>query len=84
MENKRVKSILSKFRATSSTYYNLEKSLIDDYKKLYSYLKKHENKMVRSFSMEYAETLLNDKDKLGNYLSKYKAMQVISTSIIHD
>ena len=78
-----VKSMLSKVKATASTYYNLDKRSVDDFKKLYSYLKKHENKEVGSLGLKKANDVLKDSGRLGDYLRKYKAMEAISTSIKH-
>ncbi len=78
-----VKSMLSKVRGTSSTYYNLDKRSVEDFKKLYAYLKKHEDKDVSSLAIKKADEILKDSGRLGDYLRKYKAMEVLSASIKH-
>jgi len=77
----KVYELLPKVKATSGIYYNLTKSQQSDFKKLYSYLLKHKNKDV----CKIVETLINDylKNIDCQYLVKFKAMQFISTNIIH-
>ena len=40
-----IKPMLSEVRASKFTYYNLDKKTVDDFKKLYSYLKNMRIKM---------------------------------------
>ena len=40
----KVKELLPKVKANRYTYYNVDKKSIQDFKNLYSYLKKHEDK----------------------------------------
>ena len=79
----KVKQILSKVKATSLTYYNLDKRTIDDFKKLYAYLKKHENKDVGEMAIKRANEMLKEKGRYSDYVRKYKAMEILSTSIKH-
>ena len=77
------KSMLSKVKATSLTYYNLDKTTVDDFKKLYAYLKKHENKDVGEFAVKRANEMLKEQGRYSDYIRKYKAMEILSTSIKH-
>lgn len=78
-----VKSMLSKVKGTSSTYYNLDTRTVQDYKNLYAYLKKNENKEVGLLALKQANDILKEKGKYGDYYRKFKAMQILSTAIKH-
>jgi hypothetical protein len=78
-----VKSMLPKVKATSLTYYNLDKRTVDDFKKLYSYLKKNENKDVGEMAIRRANEMLKEQGRYSDYVRKYKAMEILSTSIKH-
>ncbi len=77
-----VKSILHLVKPTRYTFYNLDKKSIEDFKKLYSYLKKHETKNVLSASMLQAKDVLKQQAKYSDYVRKYKAMNLVSTAIV--
>ena len=68
-------------KANRYTYYNLDKKIINDYKKLYTYLKKHKDKVVSSGLIDIQIKTINDKFDI-DYLIKYKIMQLISYNII--
>lgn len=78
-----IKPMLSEVRASKFTYYNLDKKTVDDFKKLYSYLKKHENKDVSDLSISRAKEMLKEQGKFSDYVRKYKAMQILSQGINH-
>lgn len=78
-----VKSMLPKVKATSLTYYNLDKRTVDDFKKLYSYLKKNENKDVGEMAIKRANEMLKEQGRYSDYVRKYNAMEILSTSIKH-
>lgn len=78
-----IKSILSDVKASRFTYYNLDKKTIEDFKKLYSYLKKNEKKEVSSLSITRAKEMLKEQGKYSDYVRKYKAMYILSTGIKH-
>tara|TARA_R110000851_G_C12660346_1_gene521337 strand:+ start:237 stop:479 length:243 start_codon:yes stop_codon:yes gene_type:complete len=68
-------------KANRYTYYNLGKESIKDYKKLYTYLKKHKDKAISSGLIDIQiKTINNEFDT--DYLIKYKTMQLISYNII--
>jgi len=86
----KVKDYLPKLKANRYTYYNLDKKSIQEFKKLYNYLKKHKEKEASN----YLQWSWNDAIKgsvnywLYNqteveYIRKYKAMEVISQAIKH-
>jgi len=68
-------------KANRYTYYNLDKKIINDYKKLYTYLKKHKDKVISSGLIDIQIKTINDKFDI-DYLIKYKIMQLISYNII--
>tara|TARA_R100001509_G_scaffold165417_2_gene146968 strand:+ start:661 stop:921 length:261 start_codon:yes stop_codon:yes gene_type:complete len=83
----KVKNYLTKLKANRYTYYNLDKKSIQDFKNLYSYLKKHQEKNVSNY-FQYCDAIkgqinfwLNNENEL-DYIRKYKAMEVISQNII--
>ncbi len=78
-----VKSILPKLKATAFTYYNLDKKTVNDFKKLYAYLKKNENKDVSEFAIKRATEMLKEQGRYSDYVRKYKAMEILSNSIKH-
>ena len=82
----RVKDYLPELKANRYTYYNLDKKSIQDFKNLYSYLKKHKEKNVSNY-FQYCDALkgqvnfwLNNENEL-DYIRKYKAMEIISQTI---
>ena len=68
-------------KANRYTYYNLDKKSVNDYKKLYTYLKKHKDKVVSSGLIDIQIKTIKDKFDM-DYLIKYKIMQLISYNII--
>lgn len=76
-----IKSMLSKVKATSLTYYNLDKRTVEDFKKLYAYLKKHENKDVGKLAIKRVNEMLKEQGRYSDYVRKYKAMEILSTSM---
>ena len=78
----KIKDILNQVKASKNTYYNLDKKSIQDYKKLYNYLKKHSEKSFFLAAHNSFYHWINKKNKL-EYVKKYNAMQCISTCIIH-
>lgn len=78
-----VKSMLSEVKASKFTYYNLDKKTVDDFKKLYSYLKRHEEKDVSALSITRAKEMLKEQGKYSDYVRKYKAMGILSQGIKH-
>lgn len=78
-----VKSMLAEVKASRFTYYNLDKKTVDDFKKRYSYLKRHEKKDVSDFSIKRAKEMLKEQGKYSDYVRKYKAMEILSQGIKH-
>ena len=68
-------------KANRYTYYNLGKESIKDYKKLYTYLKKHKDKAISSGLIDIQINTINNEFDT-DYLIKYKTMQLISYNII--
>lgn len=77
-----VSEILPKLKANKNTYYNLDKKDIENFKKQYSYLKKHKDKKIFLSVMNSVNFWLNKKNEL-DYLKKIKAIQCVSTNIQH-
>tara|TARA_X000001382_G_scaffold124912_1_gene109897 strand:+ start:448 stop:693 length:246 start_codon:yes stop_codon:yes gene_type:complete len=78
----RVKELLPKLKANRYTYYNLDKKSIQDFKNLYSYLKKHQDKEIGLlfgiiFKVKYDNNLKAQTD----YIRKYNIMNVLSQTI---
>ena len=78
-----VKSMLVDVKASKFTYYNLDKKTVEDFKKIYSYLKKHENKEVSALAITRAKEMLKEQGKYSDYVRKYKAMDILSKGIKH-
>lgn len=78
---KTIKSILAAVKPSRFTYYNLDKETVSGFKKLYSYLKKHENKEVTYLAMIRAKATL--KEQSIDFVRKYKAMEILSQGIKH-
>ena len=76
-----VNDYINTVKANRYTYYNLDKKSINDYKKLYTYLKKHNDKAVSSGLIDIQIKTIKDKFDM-DYLIKYKIMQLISYNII--
>jgi hypothetical protein len=76
-----VNDYINTVKANRYTYYNLDKKSINDYKKLYTYLKKHKYKAVSSGLIDIQIKTIKDKFDM-DYLIKYKIMQLISYNII--
>ena len=67
--------------ASKFTYYNLDSKSVNDYKKLYAYLKKHRDKTILPHMIDFE--IMNIKTNFNtDYLVKYKIMQLISRNII--
>ena len=67
--------------ASKFTYYNLDNKSVNDYKKLYAYLKKHRDKTILPHMIDFE--IMNIKANFNTeYLGKYKIMQLISRTII--
>jgi len=82
----KVKDYLTKLKANRYTYYNLDKKTIQNFKNLYSHLKKHQEKNVSNY-FQYCDASnrqinfwLNNQNEL-DYIRKYKAMEIISQTI---
>jgi hypothetical protein len=78
----KVKTILPKLRANSSTYYNLDKRSVKTFQKDYAYLKKHEDKEVADLWIKNAKEMLKNKS-YSDYVRKIKAINIIATHISH-
>ena len=75
-----IKDILNTMRANRYTYYNVGSDNITIYKQLYKYISKHKNKAITHIGMMQYNNISNDNT---DYINKIKAMQIISTNIIH-
>ena len=67
----KVKELLPKIKANRYTYYNLDKKSVEDFKNLYNYLKKHEDKEI---GLLFGIIL---KVKYGEKLKALKNKQII-------
>jgi len=76
----KVKELLKEVKANRYTYYNLDKETIKQYQKLYSYLKKHQQKEISKHLWLYQKYINPNHIE---YTRKYKLMNLISQSIIH-
>ena len=75
----RIKDYLPKLKANRYTYYNLDKKSIQDFKNLYSYLKKHQDEECSNYIHIYK--IFTEKRYYSDYLKKYKTMSIISQTI---
>ena len=78
----KVKDYLPQVKANKYTYYNLDNKTKQDFKNLYNYLKRHQEKEVSDWFVFYAS--VNDwlnEEYLLDYVIKYKAMEVLSSEI---
>ena len=76
--------MLSKVKANRYTYYNLDKKTIQDFKNLYNYLKKHEDKEIGLlFGIVIQLNKYKEKLKQTDYLKKYTIMDLLSKTIKH-
>lgn len=78
----KVSDLLTKLKANRYTYYNLSEASINDFKKLYKFLKKNSNKQVANLGYIAAKVIANDISEV-DYLRKYTSMQILSVYIIH-
>ena len=81
-----VSELIPKLKANRYTYYNVAKSDVKNYKNLYKYLKKHQDKNIYTSCLkEFNKWINNNKQVYNNldYLNKYRAMQILSTNINH-
>lgn len=76
-----VKDYLNTVKANKYTYNNLDKEAVNEYRKLYKYLKDRQHCAV---SIILFDAQVNTIKKKFNteYLVKYKTMEMISYSII--
>tara|TARA_B100000963_G_C22325026_1_gene536011 strand:- start:439 stop:684 length:246 start_codon:yes stop_codon:yes gene_type:complete len=80
----KVKEMLSKVKANRYTYYNLDKKTIQDFKNLYNYLKKHEDKEIGLlFGIVIQLNKYKEKLKQTDYIKKYTIMDLLSKTIKH-
>jgi hypothetical protein len=79
----KVESFLPKLKASRYTYYNLDKDSVDDFKKLYSYLKRHKEKNVIWLHAKIAKDMLKERKGYTEFVWKYKAMEAIVQGIQH-
>ena len=78
----KVKELLPKVKANRYTYYNLDKKSIQDFKNLYSYLKKHEDKEIGLlFGIILQLNKYKEKLKETDYIKKYTIMNLLSQTI---
>ncbi len=77
-----VKEILPIVRANRYTFYNLDADTIHQFRSLYAYLKKHQNKELTLFSVGLANEQIEQNNE-SDYLKKYRAMQYLSRGIKH-
>ncbi len=76
--------MLSKVKANRYTYYNLDKKTIQDFKNLYNYLKKHEDKEIGLlFGIVIQLNKYKEKLKQTDYIKKYTIMDLLSKTIKH-
>ena len=80
----KVKHYLNKVKANRNTYNNIDKKKIQDFQKLYNYLKKHQEKEVSEWFVFY-ESVNDwlDRNYILDYVMKYKAMEILSSEIKH-
>ena len=76
-----VNELLPKLKANRYTYYNLDRQTINNFKKLYNHLKKHQNKPIYTSCMTEFNKWINKTSV--DYLKKFRAMEVLSQNINH-
>ena len=80
----KVKDYLPKLKANRYTYYNLDRKTIQDFKNLYNYLKKHEDKEIGLlFGIIIQSNKYKEKLKQTDYIKKYTIMNLLSQTIRH-
>lgn len=85
----KIKDILHRLKANRYTYYNLDNNTIQNFKKLYSYLKRNKDKEISKNVFQNTDALqgqINYWLSLENeldYLKKYKSMELIANNIKH-
>ena len=77
----KVKELLKEVKANRYTYYNLDKETIEQYQKLYNYLKKNKEKKINQLLFLWG--LENENSHFYiEYVKKYRLMNLISQTII--
>jgi len=80
----KVKDYLPKLKANRYTYYNLNQKTIQDFKNLYNYLKKHQDKEIGLlFGIIIQLDKYKQKLKETDYIKKYTTMTLLSQTIKH-
>ena len=80
----KVKDYLPKLKANRYTYYNLNQKTIQDFKNLYNYLKKHQDKEIGLlFGIIIQLDKYKQKLKETDYIKKYTIMTLLSQTIKH-
>ena len=74
-----VRDLLPILKANKFTYNNLDKSSINDFKSLYSYCKKIEDKKVNPFYFDKIKNILDDEKLVLDALYKVNIMKVLSS-----
>jgi ubiquitin len=78
----KVKELLKQVKANRYTYYNIDKKSINEYQKLYNYLKRNKEKKINQLLLLWG--LDNEHSHFYiEYVKKYRLMKLISETIIH-
>jgi len=78
----KVKELLKQVKANRYTYYNIDKKGINEYQKLYNYLKRNKEKKINQLLLLWG--LENENSHFYiEYVKKYRLMKLISETIIH-
>lgn len=75
-----VSDYLPQLKASKYTYYNLDKSLKEEFRQKYNYLKKNTHTEVNSFVIWELNKILNNSKYL-DFERKIKAINLISTNL---
>jgi len=76
----RVGELLSELKANSRTYHNLDKDTVESFQKLYKYLKKRSEKLVKEFYVMEVKRVLT-YTHLIEYSRKFKALELLAQGI---
>lgn len=77
----KVLELLPMIKANRYTYLNLDRSTVDIFKEMYSYLRRNKNKTVPASCKKQIETILSEDD--NEHLNKYAAMLRINRMMIN-
>ena len=74
-----IKEILKKYKGNKHVYYNLDNKSIENYKKLYKFLKNKQNEEVPILAQIMIKRI--DKNICIGYTYNYTVMKLIATNL---